>query len=173
MYRIRNIHAAGMAALGLLLSACSPSDPFTRTSKSLAGEVLLPAYTQWAESDRRLAASAIAYCAGNEDLAAAREAFFQAQRAWAGLQPLVVGPRRQGNCACQVRFWPDKRYLVGRPIAGLRRSHAPLPRADLESGSVVLQGLSASESVLFDEAVTLQDSAATARSCPLLIAIGE
>ncbi|OCX16659.1 imelysin [Stutzerimonas xanthomarina] len=173
MYRIRNLHAAGMAALGLLLSACSPSDPFTKTSKSLAGEVLLPAYTQWAESDRRLAASAIAYCAGNEDLAAAREAFFQAQRAWAGLQPLLVGPMGEGNRAWQVQFWPDKKNLVGRQIAALLKNNPQLTRADLESGSVVLQGLSAYEYVLFDEAVTLQDSATKARYCPLLIAIGE
>jgi len=173
MYRIRTFHAAGLAALGLLLSACSPSDPFTDTSKALAEEVMLPAYTQWAESDRRLAASAIAYCAGNEELAAAREAFFQAQRAWAGLQPLLVGPMGEGNRAWQVQFWPDKKNLVGRQVAALLNSNPKLTRADLEKGSVVLQGLSAYEYVLFDDAVPLEDEATKSRYCPLLIAIGE
>lgn len=173
MYRIRYIHAAGMAALGLLLGACSPADPFTETSKTLADEVLLPAYTQWAESDRRLAASAIAYCAGNEELATAREAFFQAQRTWAGLQPLLIGPMGEGNRAWQVQFWPDKKNLVGRQIAALLKNNPQLTRADLEKGSVVLQGLSAYEYVLFDKAVSLEDNATKARYCPLLIAIGE
>src|SRR5690606_2941956 len=148
MNRIRKFPAVGMAALGLLLGACAPDDPFARTSQALTEHVVLPAYTQWAESDRRLAASAIAYCAGNEDLAAARHAYFEAQRAWAGLQPLLVGPMGEGNRAWQVQFWPDKKNLVGRQIAALLKNNPQLTRADLESGSVVLQGLSAYEYVL-------------------------
>ena len=173
MNRIRNLPAVGMAALGLFLGACAPDDPFARTSQALTEHVVLPAYTQWAESDRRLAASAIAYCAGNEDLAAARHAYFEAQRAWAGLQPLLIGPMAEGNRAWQVQFWPDKKNLVGRQVAALLKSNPELTRADLENASVVLQGLSAYEYVLFDQSVDLDNDATKARYCPLLIAIGE
>ncbi len=56
-----------------MLTACSPADPFAETSKALTEQVLLPAYVDWAETDRRLAASAIAFCADNEPLDQARQ----------------------------------------------------------------------------------------------------
>ena len=173
MYPNRYFSALTATALGLLLSACAPSDPFAETSKALANEVLLPAYTQWAETNRRMAASSIAFCAGNEELEDAREAFLQAQFAWAGLQPLLIGPMGEGNRAWQVQFWPDKKNLVGRQVTALLKNKPELTQADLEDGSVVLQGLSAYEYVLYDKAVDLSDSITKARYCRLLEAIGE
>jgi predicted lipoprotein len=173
MYPNRYLSVVTATALGLLLSACAPSDPFAETSKTLADEVLLTAYTQWAETNRRMAASAIAFCADNEELADAREAFLQAQFAWAGLQPMLVGPMGEGNRAWQVQFWPDKKNLVGRQVTALLKNKPELTQADLENGSVVLQGLSAYEYVLYDKAVDLSDSQTKARHCRLLEAIGE
>ncbi|MCQ4288603.1 imelysin [Pseudomonas stutzeri] len=173
MHPNRYLSILSATALGLMLSACAPSDPFTETSKSLADEVLLPSYTQWAETNRRMAASGIAFCAGNEELDDARKAFVHAQFAWAGLQPLLIGPMGEGNRAWQVQFWPDKKNLVGRQIAALLKKNPQLTQADLENASVVLQGLSAYEYVLFDKAVDLQDAEVKARHCSLLVAIGE
>lgn len=164
---------AAAITLGLLLSACAPSDPYAETSTTLADEVLLPAYTQWAEANRRMAASSIAFCADNEELDATRQAFLNAQFAWAGLQPMLVGPMGEGNRAWQVQFWPDKKNLVGRQVTALLKRKPNLTQADIENGSVVLQGLSAYEYVLYDKAVDLTDSATKARYCPLLEAIGE
>lgn len=168
----RYLSAFTFTALGLLLSACAPSDPYAETSKALADDVLLPTYTQWAETNRRLAASGIAFCAGNEELGDAREAFLNAQYAWAGLQPMLVGPMGEGNRAWQVQFWPDKKNLVGRQVTALLKNKPKLTQADLENGSVVLQGLSAYEYVLYDKAVDLSDSQNKARYCRLLEAIG-
>ena len=173
MYPNRLVSVFSATALGLLLSACAPSDPFAETSKTLVDEVLHPTYTQWAETNRRMAASSIAFCAGNEELDDAREAFLQAQFAWAGLQPMLVGPMGEGNRAWQVQFWPDKKNLVGRQVTALLKNKPELTQADLENGSVVLQGLSAYEYVLYDEAVDLNDSQTKARYCRLLEAIGE
>ena len=173
MYPNRIFRAVTATALGLLLGACAPSDPYAQTSQALTDEVLLPAYADWAEANRRMAASSIAFCADKEELADAREAFLQAQLAWAGLQPLLIGPMGEGNRAWQVQFWPDKKNLVGRQIGSLLKRKPQLTQADLESGSVVLQGLSAYEYVLYDKAVDLTDSATKARYCPLLQAIGE
>lgn len=173
MYPNRFYRAASLTALGLLLAACAPSDPYAETSKALTNDVLIPAYSGWAEANRRMAASSIAYCAGNEELEDARQAFLQAQLAWAGLQPLLVGPMGEGNQAWQVQFWPDKKNLVGRQVTALLKRKPDLTRADIENGSVVLQGLTAYEYVLFDKAVDLTDSDTKGRYCPLLEAIGE
>lgn len=165
--------AATAAALGLLLSACTPSDPFSETSQALASDVLLPAYSHWAETNQHMAASGKAFCADSQSLDDARQAFLQAQLAWAGLQPLLIGPMGEGNRAWQVQFWPDKKNLVGRQVTALLKNKPELTRADLESASVVVQGLSAYEYILYDQAVDLSDSQTKARYCPLLQTIGE
>jgi len=165
--------ASGGLLAALLLSACTPADPQVETSKALADDVLLPAYTQWSEVDRRLAASAIAYCADNQTLEEAREAFVHAQTAWAGLQPLLIGPLGEGNLAWQVQFWPDKKNLVARQVGALLEAKPDLSQADLDNASVVVQGLSAYEYILFDRSIDLNDQATKARYCPLLAAIGE
>ncbi|WP_320892995.1 imelysin family protein [Stutzerimonas stutzeri] len=165
--------ASGGLLTALLLSACTPADPLAETSKALTDGVLLPAYTHWAETDRRLAASAIAYCADNQTLEEAREAFVHAQTAWAGLQPLLIGPMGEGNLAWQVQFWPDKKNLVARQVTALLGAKPNLTQADLDGASVVVQGLSAYEYVLFDQTIDLGDSATKARYCPLLTSIGE
>ncbi|HAB64667.1 MAG TPA: imelysin, partial [Pseudomonas sp.] len=69
MYPNRIFRAVTATALGLLLGACAPSDPYAQTSQALTDEVLLPAYADWAEANRRMAASSIAFCADNEELA--------------------------------------------------------------------------------------------------------
>ncbi|MCW3148301.1 imelysin [Stutzerimonas stutzeri] len=168
----RNLRTAGTVLAGLLLGACAPADPFAETSQALTDGVLLPAYVRWAESDRRLAASATAFCAGNQSQEEARQAFIDAQSAWAGLQPLMIGPMSEGNRAWQVQFWPDKKNLVARQVGALLTSKPQLTRADLDSASVVVQGLSAYEYILFDTSIEL-DEAGKARYCPLLTAIGE
>ena len=163
----------GVLLTTLLLGACTPADPQAETSQALADGVLLPAHTRWAEADRRLAASAIAFCAGNQSVDEARAAFVQAQTAWAGLQPLLVGPLGEGNLAWQVQFWPDKKNLVARQISALLEARPNLSQADLDGASVVVQGLSAYEYLLFDKTIELGDSAIRAHYCPLLTAIGE
>ncbi|MGK9064786.1 imelysin family protein [Stutzerimonas chloritidismutans] len=173
MYANSCLRLAAVTAVGLLLSACAPSDPYAETSQALADDVLLPAYTQWAEANRRMAASSIAFCAGNEELQATRETFLAAQFAWAGLQPILIGPMGEGNRAWQVQFWPDKKNLVGRQVTALLKRKPNLTQADIENGSVVLQGLTAYEYALYDKAVDLTDKATKARYCPLLEAIGE
>ncbi|NQD79341.1 imelysin [Pseudomonas sp. CrR14] len=159
--------------LGLALAACSPTDPQTTVSGALADGVLLPSHTVWKEADVALATSAKAFCAGEEDLPTARQAFLTAQSAWASLQPLAVGPLTEGNRAWQVQFWPDKKNLVARQVQALVNSKPALTAADLEKSSVVVQGLTAYEYLMFDPDINLQDATQKSRYCPLLVAIGE
>ena len=103
----------------LALGACSPQDPQAVTSAAIAKQVILPTYSRWVEADRQLAVSALAYCQGKETLETARADFLHAQKAWAELQPLLIGPLAEGNRSWQVQFWPDKKNLVGRQVEQL------------------------------------------------------
>ncbi|MEO4047622.1 imelysin family protein [Pseudomonas sp. CAU 1711] len=168
---IRSPLAIALLALGL--AACAPQDPQQQASSALTDGVLLPAYGAWDNSNRQLAESARAFCAGSQDLGAAQQAFLADVASWAALQPLLVGPLAEGNRAWQVQFWPDKKNLVQRQVEALLKSKPQLTQADVEKASVVVQGLSAYEYVLFDAAIDLSDAAQKARYCPLLAAIGE
>ncbi|MBS7663772.1 imelysin [Pseudomonas lalucatii] len=162
-----------LALLSLALAACSPGDPQQQVSVALADGVLLPAYGTWAETDHQLAASAEALCRGEQGLGDARQAFLSAQSAWAGLQPMLLGPLAEGNRAWQVQFWPDKKNLVARQVSALLERKPQLSAADLDKSSVVVQGLTAYEYLLFDASIDLQDPQQRARYCPLLTAIGQ
>ncbi|WP_271409061.1 imelysin family protein [Pseudomonas sp. Q1-7] len=157
----------------LALGACTPQDQQAQTAAALAKEVILPTYSRWVEADRQLAASALAFCSGQSDLAKARADFLAAQKAWAELQPLMVGPLAEGNRAWQVQFWPDKKNLVGRQVEQLVKAQPGVDAAALAKASVVVQGLSAYEYILFDSNLDMADATQKARYCPLLQAIGE
>lgn len=156
----------------LALGACAPQDPQAQITASLSEQVILPTYSRWVEADRALAKSAIAYCSGQIDLQQAHSDFFAAQKAWAELQPLLVGPLAEGNLAWSVQFWPDKKNLVQRQVEQLIKAHPDIDSAALEKNSVVVQGLTAYEYILFDSQIEQNDAATRQRYCPLLEAIG-
>ncbi len=118
----------------LALGACSPQDPQAVTSAAIAKSVILPTYTRWVEADRQLAVSALAYCEGKETLETARADFLHAQKAWAELQPLLIGPLAEGNRSWQVQFWPDKKK-PGRP-SGRATDHRPAANRCRRPGQV-------------------------------------
>ena len=157
----------------LALGACSPQDPQAVTSAAIAKSVILPTYTRWVEADKQLAVSALAYCQGKETLETARADFLHAQKAWAELQPLLIGPLAEGNRSWQVQFWPDKKNLVGRQVEQLVVAQPQIDAAALAKSSVVVQGLSAYEYILFDAKPDVANAEQKAKYCPLLIAIGE
>lgn len=154
------------------LGACAPQDPQAQVTAALTEQVILPTYSRWVEADQALAKSAIAYCAGEIDLQQAHADFFAAQKAWAELQPLLVGPLAEGNLAWRVQFWPDKKNLVQRQVEQLVKANPDIDAAGLEKASVVVQGLTAYEYILFDPQIDQTDVAARQRYCPLLEAIG-
>ena len=157
----------------LALGACSPQDPQAVTSAAIAKQVILPTYSRWVEADRQLAASALAYCEGKSTLEAARNDYLSAQKAWAELQPLLVGPLAEGNRAWQVQFWPDKKNLVGRQVEQLVNGDTPVDAETLGKSSVVVRGLSAYEYILFDNKPDMASAEQKARYCPLLVAISQ
>lgn len=162
-----------LALLSLTLAACSPADPQQSVSSALTNGVLLPAYSTWTEANRQLASSGQAFCVDQQNLSDARQAFLTAQSAWASLQPLLIGPLAEGNRAWQVQFWPDKKNLVARQVEALLKKSPELTPADLDKSSVVVQGLTAYEYLVYDAAIDLGNAEQKARYCPLLVAIGQ
>ena len=160
-------------ALGLMLTGCSAPDPQTRASSELASEVFRPAYAAWAVSSQQLTGSAEALCGGSIELTTARESLVKAQTSWAALQPLQLGLITEGNRSWRVQFWPDKKNLVGRQIEALLNKNPQPSQEDLKKASVVVQGLSAYEYLLFDPAIDLSQADAKARYCPLLEEIAQ
>ncbi len=67
----------------------------------------------------------------------------------------------------------DKKNLVGRQVEQLVTSQPQIDGAALAKSSVVVQGLSAYEYILYDAKTDIADDANKARYCPLLVAIGE
>ena len=157
----------------MTLTACSPADPQQQVSQALTDGVILPIYSAWHEADRQLAASALAFCSDQQNLAEARQAFATAQSAWAAVQPALLGPLAEGNRAWQVQFWPDKKNLVARQVEALLNKKPDISPTDLDKSSVVVQGLTAYEYLLFDAALDLNNPEQKARYCPLLVAVGE
>ena len=157
----------------LALGACSPQDPQAVTSAAIAKQVIMPTYSRWVEADRQLAVSALAYCEGKASLETARADFLHAQKAWAELQPLLIGPLAEGNRAWQVQFWPDKKNLVGRQVEALVSGDKPVNAATVANSSVVVRGLSAYEYILFDSKPDAANPEQKARYCPLLVIIAD
>ncbi len=156
-----------LAAVSLL--ACSNSgDPYQQTSAALGEQVIYRAHQQWQASNQHLASSAKEFCQGEQDLAQTRNDFLSAQYAWAALQPLLIGPLNEGNRAWQVQFWPDKKNLVARQVKQFLKANPEPDLASVERASVVIQGLSAYEYVLFDPELYLNDATQKQRYCPLL-----
>ncbi|HEX5843566.1 MAG TPA: imelysin family protein [Pseudomonas sp.] len=162
-----------LALLGLALAGCTPADPQQQVSSALGAGVVLPIYSAWQAADQQLAASGQAFCTGKQNLAQARQAFSGAQSAWAAVQPVAFGPLAEGNRAWQVQFWPDKKNLVARQVEALINSKPALTPAELDKSSVVVQGLTAYEYLLFDPTIDLNNAEQKARYCPLLVAIGQ
>lgn len=161
------------------LTACSDSAPPAKTtlepmaaaSTALSEALILPVYTRWSEANRALADSARALCAGEQTLDAARQRYLDVHHSWAALQPVAFGPLAEGNLAWQVQFWPDKKNLVARQVTTLLDTHPALSSADLRQASVVVQGLTAYEYLLFDANIDLQALEQKRRYCPLLLGI--
>lgn len=161
-------------ALLTALAGCTKSEPpkkepFAAASAALTDGVLLPAYTRWTDSERQLADSARAFCAGEQDLPQARQAFLAARGAWAALQPLAVAALGEPQASFQTAAQQDA--LAGQ-VEALLDSKPQLKLADLEASDAALRGLGAYEYLLFAPQRDLGEFEQKRRYCPLLLAIG-
>lgn len=89
--------------------------------------------------------------------------------AWQQLQWVRFGPVTRNNEAWKLQFWPDKKNIVQRKVQTLLRGQEPITAGSLSQASVVVQGFSAQELLLFDPAFAQVEKFA-GRQCDLLLA---
>jgi len=171
--------------LGLLLSACddpssqqigvisTPAVQQEQVTADLAKDVIRGLHLHWQDKTGLMAKNAGAFCSSAGSLEGARQGFTEAADAFSFLQPVLIGSLAEHNLAWRVQFWPDKKNLVGRQVEQLLKKNPAPDVATLEKSSVVVQGLSAAEYILFDPSINLEDSAVKSRYCPLLQSIAQ
>lgn len=97
----------------------------------------------------------------------ARTAWLANMLAWQQVNLIKFGPISQDNQAWKIQFWPDSHNLVEKKVKALLAENDTINDEVLASASVVAQGLSAVEYLLFDTQYT--DSAALAgKPCDLM-----
>lgn len=117
---------------------------------------ILPRYAALAEATGKLSDSATAFCAAPAAtrIAPLQAAWRQGMAAWQAAQHLRFGPVEYFNRLPRFAFWPDPRNVTQRQLAELfeKRDAETMTQQKLVSGSVAIQGFSALERELFDQA---------------------
>ncbi|MEQ8205390.1 MAG: imelysin family protein [Woeseia sp.] len=137
-----------------LLAACSaPVTDDVRVLQTVTQQTILPMHADFVSAARELKDDTAAFCAAPDDNSfnTAQNAWRTAMQDWQRLQVVSFGPVTVDNQAWRVQFWPDRNNLIRQKIESLLASNEALTAAKLEADSVVIQGLSAAEYLLFDE----------------------
>lgn len=141
-------------ALLLLVTACSES-PEEQLLEATGSNAILPLHEKFLAESLRLSESASAFCAQHlrrrEDLAALRNRWTGAMNGWEGIQSIQFGPITEDNQAWKVQFWPDRKNLIARKTEQFVNGDEAVTLPALQEASVVIQGLSAMEYLLYDK----------------------
>ncbi len=150
---------AALLALGLIAivgSALAAEPDYRAINADATKRHILPRYAALADATGKLDAAAKAFCAAPAPtkIAPLQDAWRQGMRAWQDAQHLRFGPVEYFNRLPRFAFWPDPRNVTQRQLAELfeKRDAATMTAEKLVSGSVAIQGFSALERVLFDQA---------------------
>ena len=96
--------------------------------------------------------------------------------AWQHIQWVRFGPMVENNDDWKIQFWPDKKNIVSRKVQQILSKEIKIDQQMVADASVVVQGLSALELLLFDtEYVALFDhnTGMSVRQCQLVMAVGQ
>ena len=162
------------AGAGMLVGARAAPAQTTGAETALAlvetavDRVILPDYRAFAS-----AAKAFETAAASEDagLDALRQGYHAAMDAWQAVQAIRFGPIAEAERHFRVQFWPDKRNLTARHLAGFIADADPemLEPERFAAHSIALQGFPALERLLFEDADALTGDGGEARYCRRLV----
>ena len=163
------------------LAACGVAqDNEQQVLQDTTEHVILPLHASFVAATASLQETTARFCAspGQSGYEETRDAWRHAMHAWQQLQVVRFGPVNIDNQAWRVQFWPDRNNLVGQKIESLLASDTALSAAQLEADSVVIQGLTAAEYLLFDQehgalASYLSNAEVAPRRCNLLRLVAE
>lgn len=141
-------------AVCVFLSACGKT-PEEQLLQATGSQALLPLHEKFLAESLNLAQSTSAFCAqrsrSSTDLAALRNRWVGAMNGWEGIQSIQFGPVIEDNQSWKVQFWPDRKNLIARKTEQFVKGDEAITLPAVQEASVVIQGLSAMEYLLYDK----------------------
>ncbi len=164
----------GGALLLLLCYGCEAPNPSAQWTIQVK-ETLQNNYKAMHDSSAALEAAVKEHCAIDAEqpatLISAQEAWRLTMANWEAVQWAQFGPILENNDHWKIQFWPDKKNIVARKVTSALASDDPITVATITDASVVVQGLSALELLLFDDKFAPKLATKEAKLCELTVAI--
>ncbi|HEY6530597.1 MAG TPA: imelysin family protein [Cellvibrionaceae bacterium] len=157
-----------------LLTACDKTTPPAKSAlpplATVQAELINPWHQSFVSSSTQLKARVERFCqnpANPGEYQEARTAWLASMLAWQQVNLIKFGPISEDNQGWKIQFWPDNHNLVEKKVKALLDENEHITEEVLGGASVVAQGLSAVEFLLYDPQYT--DSAALGgKPCDLL-----
>jgi hypothetical protein len=180
------IKTTAIASALLTVTACDqPVDTKQQFIERQLAEFILPLHQQFTDQSQLFITSSQQFCQqpNQQQLLLVQQQWLATMQAWQQLQSINFGPITVDNQAWKMQFWPDKKNLIKQKTLKLLRTDDTIDVHKIEHSSVVVQGLSAAEYLLFDEQQLADDetilssydngSKMASRRCDLLTAISQ
>jgi predicted lipoprotein len=133
----------------------APAKPsFAQLNARVIDKYVLPRFKRLAEASGKLAEDVTRLCDGTKNIASAvKTDFADTVLAWGAVEFLRFGPMSQIGRPERFEFWPDPRGVTQRQVSALvaKRDVTALDPAQLAKKSAAVQGLSALETLLYDD----------------------
>lgn len=144
------VHGLVLVITLAVVSACDSTPPEAKwvaaVSKRIGSD-----YQALLKESETLASSTATFCEQPVDLSPARTQWLRTMDAWQQVQWVRFGPILENNDDWKIQFWPDKKNIVARKVGQLLEREQAIDAATLDKASVVVQGLTALELLLFDD----------------------
>lgn len=165
----RLFHGILLMLCAILLAACKQDLPEEQRWQGSVTRALVDDHQTLRRLAQKQHEQAESFCSAPSEagLQKLQNRWRDTMTAWQHLQWVRFGPVITDNDHWKLQFWPDKKNLVQRKVQELLRSEAPMTPETLEKASVVAQGLSAQELLLFDSQFA-QVEKFPGRQCDLL-----
>ncbi len=146
-----------------------------RVARDIAGNVIVDFHQQFSNSTLALLQSSQGFCANINEVnyQEVQSHWRDAMSDWQAVNLINFGPIKEDNKSWRLQFWPDKKNLVGKKIKSLLKTQKELDLKTIREASVVIQGLSGLEYLLFDakggQLERYENSPVGQRQCKLLL----
>ena len=161
--------------LVVALSACDRTPPEAKWVAQLTTQIGGD-YLELMAASKSMADSVDAYCLNAGDITEPRQQWRQTMAAWQHVQWVRFGPIVDNNDDWKIQFWPDKKNIVARKVNQLLARQDPIDVVAVANASVVVQGLSALELLMFDDHYALRfatEDPLAEKQCQLLTSISQ
>lgn len=145
-----------LSSLSLLTACDKPAKPTKSTLPPLAAlqaDLINPWHQNFVSSSTQLKARIERFCqnpANPGEYQEARTAWLASMLAWQQVNLIKFGPVSEDNQGWKIQFWPDNHNLVEKKVKALLSENEQITDEVLTGASVVAQGLSAVEFLLYD-----------------------